>query len=545
MLSCCAALAAQDPPQLPAPAGYRGPDAVLARLQELAAAGACQLIPLARTPAGRELAVAAFGESAAPGRPALLLVADPDGDRPAASEVALRLAEALAAGAPLLEQATVYLLPVANPDAAARAFAGAPPRRGRPVDEDHDGRLDEDPAEDLDGDGIAVQMRVPDPTGEWRAAAADPRAMVKAKREQGEAGAFRLLREGRDDDGDREYNEDESLGVAWNANWPHRFGFHAPNAGPHQLSEPETRALAEFVLSHRRLALVVVLGGEDNLSQPPEGGEDSGAAASKPLREDAKLLSIWSKRWLEDDRNQPRGGERGAGTFAEWAYFQAGLPVIQSALWSPPLDRKPEEKAAADATEQPAEAKAEDKKPKLDEEEKLLLWNDQVLGGAGFVPWRAFEHPQLGTVEIGGWKPLARDNPPAGELDALAKLWLERLNTLQEDWARLRWEQVEVRALDGEVFEARATLVNLGLLATVCQMGEATQRLRPLRVALELPAGGQLLAGQRLQSAGRLHGLGGKREFRWLYRAPDGAPAQLRASSDTAGEAVTVLEVNR
>ena len=31
-----------------------------------------------------------------------------------------------------------------------------------------------------------------------------------------------------------------------------------------------------------------------------------------------------------------------------------------------------------------------------------LKWNDEVLGGEGFVDWRPCEHPQLGPVEIGG-----------------------------------------------------------------------------------------------------------------------------------------------
>ena len=35
---------------------------------------------------------------------------------------------------------------------------------------------------------------------------------------------------------------------------------------------------------------------------------------------------------------------------------------------------------------------------------KLLKWNDEALNGEGFKPWKEFDHPQLGKVEIGGWK---------------------------------------------------------------------------------------------------------------------------------------------
>ena len=30
---------------------------------------------------------------------------------------------------------------------------------------------------------------------------------------------------------------------------------------------------------------------------------------------------------------------------------------------------------------------------------KLMKWNDEVLGGKGFVNWYEFDHPQLGKVE--------------------------------------------------------------------------------------------------------------------------------------------------
>ena len=39
----------------------------------------------------------------------------------------------------------------------------------------------------------------------------------------------------------------------------------------------------------------------------------------------------------------------------------------------------------------------------VEDELRLLRWNDEELGGKGFVPWHAFDHPQLGPVEIGGW----------------------------------------------------------------------------------------------------------------------------------------------
>ena len=51
-------------------------------------------------------------------------------------------------------------------------------------------------------------------------------------------------------------------------------------------------------------------------------------------------------------------------------------------------------------------------------EKERLRWNDEELAGAGFAPWKPFAHPQLGPVEIGGWKrKFTSQNPPGKFLE--------------------------------------------------------------------------------------------------------------------------------
>jgi hypothetical protein len=511
----------QNPPLVPPPDGYLSPDDALKQVRTLGA----KVINIATTPEGREVLVAAFAEREMTGRPAILVVANLDGDRPGATQVAMGLCEHFAAGdSPLLEKATVYILPVANPDAAAHAFAGGDAWRGKPLDEDRDGAADEDGPDDLNSDGLALQMRVADPTGEWYIDETDPRLMQKAKRDAGESGGWRVLREGIDNDGDREFNEDAPGNVQLEANFPHRWREHQPNAGRFQLSEPESHGLADFVLAHPNIALVVVLGAEDNLSTPPKGVEKPDPQSTEPIQEDVATLKLFADQLLKDVENKPRSNPHGHGVFADWVYYQLGAFVLESAVWSPPLDVKTDEKK-------------EDGEKKLSDDAKLLRWNDQSLGGAGFVPWMPFEHPELGTVEIGGWKPLVLKNPPASEIEPLSQRWIEFLDSLSNDFARLTWENAEIKALGGGVFDARITLVNRGLLPTTTRMGEINGRPLPIRVTLEFPEGGELLVGNRVQSVSRLKGLGAHREFRWVYRLPEGSEAaKVRAVSQTAGE---------
>lgn len=521
---------APEPQPLP-PAGYGNPDTLPGRLKESVAAGGGTLVELARTSEGRAVLAASFGERQQSGRPEILIVANLAGNRLAASELALRLCQHLAAGSPLLDVATVHVVALANPDGAAHAFAGQDPWRGASVDDDRDGLLDEDGPRDLNGDGRALWMRVRDPRGTLLPDPADPRATREAKKDESEAGGWLLMREGADTDHDRLTAEDSAGGARLDNNFPQRWREHAPESGSFPLSEPETRGLADFVLAHSHLALVIVLDDEDNSASPPKGKDRMDRGASELLSDDAQLLKVWSKRLYGDEGKgageaKPRGADDASGSFADWAYFQAGALVLESGLWSPPRETKL--------------AGAEDLAKEAGDEAKELRWQDATYGGAGFVPWQEFTHPDFGAVEIGGWLPLVRDNPPAGEFEALAARWTGFCDALAADFARLTWERVEVKALGGGVFEARALLVNRGLLATMSAAGTVNERPRPVRVTFEVPDG-EMLAGRMVQSVESLPGLGGSREFRWIYRA-GASGARIRAVSQTAGQALTELE---
>jgi hypothetical protein len=61
----------------------------------------------------------------------------------------------------LVDTTTLYIKPKNNPDGSELYLLTAQSNRStvRPYDDDGDGLLDEDPAEDLDGDGLILQMR--------------------------------------------------------------------------------------------------------------------------------------------------------------------------------------------------------------------------------------------------------------------------------------------------------------------------------------------------------------------------------------------------
>jgi len=237
-----------------------------------------RLDTLARSLEGRKIWIAEIGrgdDEARSTRPAMLVVAGIEGDDLIGSRVAASWIESLiekyeqhADITNLLNTTTLYVVPRLNPDAAEDFFGPVQVERtvnGRPFDDDHDGLLDEDGPEDLNADGSVTWMRVRDPRGEYALDPIDERLLVKADPAEREAGAWRYLPEGIDSDHDGKWNEDGPGGVNLNRNFPCRYAYFASDAGLHPVSENETRALADFVVDHANIGIVLTYGAADNL----------------------------------------------------------------------------------------------------------------------------------------------------------------------------------------------------------------------------------------------------------------------------------------
>ncbi|MCA9001045.1 MAG: hypothetical protein KDB61_03915 [Planctomycetes bacterium] len=559
------------------PNGYSTPAQMLLELRKLESQASRMILQeIGFSPSGQPLVVATWpSDSAAKDGPEVLIVANLEGDRPVASEVAMGLVRRVAAqGSPLLRVATLHVLPVANPDGATHALDGVGPWRGPAVDDDRDGSSDEDGPSDLDGDGRVLWMRVPSSSGTFHASETDARISVKAKDVREVPAAFDLRREGRDADGDRLFGEDGLGGIEVDRNFAHRWKQYAPEAGPYPLSEPESRALADFMIRHPRIAWLLVLDDEDNLADAPSGIDEMKIDSTEPLKADAAVLGVLGKRLKPEEVDEsplapedyrledliaaakensnlssvevrtevkpeeelpkwtaPRSADHGPGNFADWAYYQRGVFVLESAVWSPPLDFVPE-----GSEELPKEAT---------DEERFLRWADHTYGSACFHDWTPFRDEQMGMVEIGGMLPLIQANPPATELADLTARYASFVDSLAEDFARIEWSEVTYKPLDDRgVYEVRAKLVNRGRLATTSDMGVKNRVPLPIRITMELPEGGEILVGRAQSSVAQLHGFGGFEEFHWIVRVPrKGEGPVLNARSNTAGTARLPLEV--
>ncbi len=207
--------------------------------------------------------------------PAVFVAANMEGTTPIASEAALYLVKSLLEDDSLFKDKTWYVLACGNPEAAAHYFnkpLRQDPRNSNPFNDDMDDQVDEDGADDLDGNGIITMMRVKSPEGSWIPVPGEPRLMRRADPSKGEQGLYKLYSEGLDNDGDGEYNEDGQGGVNIGINFPHLFEHHTSTGGLWPGSEEESYYLIKFIMEHREIGLTFCFGQTNFCLNPPAGG---------------------------------------------------------------------------------------------------------------------------------------------------------------------------------------------------------------------------------------------------------------------------------
>ncbi len=291
---------------------------------------------IGKSAGGRDLWLLTLGKGDATKKPAILIVAGLDGTHLAGSELAIQTAEKMLGAAnadsvaKLLETKTFYFLPSMNPDAQEQFSAKLKYERttnDSKTDDDRDGRVDEDPFEDLNGDGVVSWIRVEDAAGTYVASKEDPRILVKADPSKGESGKYLVYTEGIDNDKDGVYNEDGAGGVNPEKNFTFDYQIFTTGSGEHAASEPEVRALLDFLYRAPNIFAVLTFGPNNNLSEAPrfDPAKVARRILTGPLAKDAKAMEQVSKLYngrtaLKDAPTMPQT----RGNFSQTAYYHAG-----------------------------------------------------------------------------------------------------------------------------------------------------------------------------------------------------------------------------
>ncbi|MCB0489890.1 MAG: hypothetical protein KDC99_15515 [Cyclobacteriaceae bacterium] len=393
----------------------------------------------------------------------------------------------------LVDTRTLYVRPKFNPDGADIALNTIHHLRStpRPYDEDMDGLLDEDGGDDLNKDNLITDMRVKNPAGVWKISKDDPRIMVKRSENDFEGDFYDVYEEGIDDDGDGRFNEDGIGGIDMNRNFPRNWGLESEQqgAGPYPLSEPETRHTIEFINAHRNITGIF------------HGHTSGGFLFRLPS------TIAWDNFNLEDQRlilelsgkYETTTGQKALasytnpklhrhGTLISWGYWDFGVVGFVPEFWG-------------------GFGEDYDKDGKVSDKERMK-WNDDKLGGKGFVNWQPYNHPQLGQVEIGGWDTkFTRQNPPTEMLKGEIEKYVPWMIWLAEISPRVVVKDVNVTAVEkGKVMKIEATVENEGYLPTYMTERALEMKIaKPVRAMITLKDA-ELISGENRKDLGNLAG---------------------------------------
>lgn len=433
-----------------------------------------------------------------------------------------------------LDKRVLYICPRINPDGAEWALADTPriirsSTRPYPYDDATIGGLIR---EDMDGDGRILSMRIADPDGAWKVSDQDPRLMVP--REPAESGGryYRLLPEGRleDYDGCLIRLQPIKEGLDLNRNFPAawRNESEQKGAGPYPTSEPEVRAVVQFITDHPNLCGGVAFHTYSGVLLRPLSYRDD---------KDMPAEDLWVYRKLGDKgtaltgypaasayhefRNHPN--EIITGALDDWLYEELGIFAWTVEIWSPQRE--------AGIAEYPYLDWYRDH-PVADDL-KLLEWNDDVLEGQGFVEWYPYDHPQLGRIELGGWNPLFSFwNPPARLLEEEVSRFPKWLV-----WHALLSPELALEATGEDLgnghYRVRAVVGNRGWLPTyISKQALDKKRVRGVVCDIEVPDEATLIQGERRQDLGQLEGRAHKpaSTFGWAGTVAD--PTDHRAKAE-------------
>ncbi len=328
------------------------------------------------------------------------------------------------------------------------------------------------------------------------------------------------------------------------------------------------------------------LRGQSGRGAPTERGRRGGGGrfgrrrreAPQGLHEDdVALYAFISEKYSELTGIKKMPAAPSDGAAYAWSYYEYGIPTLAVRLWNrPEPEPKPDEEGKKGDAEgaEGEETKSDEVPPETAEvppegerrgrrggrggrrggrpgmdgpggaEKKnapadadaaaWLKYSDEEREGQGFLDWAAYTHPQLGEIEIGGFRPYFRTTPAVDDLNEIVEQQGQVALDILERLPRVSIDDPQVKRLGTAVFEIKTALVNEGYFPTGLGIAQLNRTVGPLVVRLDVPLE-RIVGGQRMQQVWSIPGSGGRQELRWLITGTAGATVTLEVTSKKYG----------
>lgn len=362
----------------------------------------------------------------------------------------------------LVDKNAFYLIPSVNVDGRYHFFndANTPStNRGlrRPKDDDRDGLFDEDFPDDLDGDGSITQMRIRDPFGDYKTDPEDPRLMIRVK--PGEKGEWtRLGYEGIDNDGDGRVNEDSEGYVDPNRNWGYNWAppYVQRGSGYYPFSGVGLSAIKDYILKRPNIIMVFAFHNSGGMflrgpSTKAQGEFDPGdIRVYDYLGENAEKI-VPGYRYLVSWKDLYTT----YGDFGDFMDHIIGAYTFIGELFV----------SATETYSKPEKGKKADEEsffsgPNKERAREKLKFNDHVAMGELYTPWKPYNHPLYGDIEIGGWLKMSSRLPHPFMLLDLVHRNAAAVIFAAEQTPEVKMEVFEKEKIAKDLYRIRVRLTN-------------------------------------------------------------------------------------
>ncbi|GAB4558510.1 MAG: M14 family metallopeptidase [Haliangiales bacterium] len=477
---------------------------------------------------GRELWVLTVGPEPDRTRPAVWIDGNMHASELAGSSVSLAIAEdalklhlGVEGGAPALSDAArerarevlYYVMPRMSPDGAEAVLKSGRWVRSLPRDERPNRNRPRWRPTDVDGDGLMLRMRVRDPGGEFVESSEIPGLMVP--RTIDDAGPYyKIYPEAviENFDGHTVPTPDWGYGgpTDLNRNFPWAWAPESvqPGAGEFPLSEAESRAVVTYTSARPHIFAWLNCHTFGGVFIRPRGDVPDNKMDLSDLAL-FRQIGAWSEELTgypmvsgyEDFTYQPDTPLH--GDLTDYAYHQRGCIAYVVELW----DVFRQVGFPAERYQRFVDHYSQFSREDL---EAVMRWDRSHNQGRILRPWTHCEHPQLGTVEVGGLDPrVGILNPPYERLAEICQQQSAAFARVAALAPALKASWSEKTELGGGATQLSLTVENHGYLPTYVLSSARDQPCSEPLYA-ELDAEGCQLVGSRAQrrELGHLDGWG-------------------------------------
>ena len=417
----------------------------------------------------------------------------------------------------ILHHKTFYFVPSINPDHVENVIRYGMPFLRSSI-EFHSNLPNVLCPSDVDGDGKILWMRRKCSDGKFVVDPEDPRLMIP--RMPGMDGPFyEIMPEGviQNWSGDDEFSVVENRN--WNRAFPSQWFPDHPSCGAYPMNEPELRVIGDFLDSKPNICGAVSLHvGGDCIVAPPNRaklterdtalleriGHEGCETLKKPYILSCKLqVPPWVWEWPSADR---------PGTFVDYCYEQYGIPAYDlelSGLYAS-LGITLNDIAALQNYEEFNEL----------QRKTMAFYDQQKNVPPLFEPWKTFEHPQLGEVELGGLYHHVLYTRLLSELPQEGTEMADFLIRFSDFTPQAALEELQIEKLPGEqLYEVRIRAVNAGRRPTqITDRGAALWWKQKPRIEFSPAAGVKILSSFRAKTLENLNAYSKSPVTSWILQ---------------------------